>query len=62
MSQAQLEKKVEDYLLNSQALENYYKGPLTAEQLQAEMERMASTPNSPKCCGNFLRPLAMILL
>src|SRR5437667_4741251 len=41
MSQAQLEKKVEDYLLESQAVEDYYKQPLSAEQLQAEMERMA---------------------
>src|SRR5882757_7046231 len=41
MSQAQLEKKVEDYLLNSQVLEDYCKEPLSAEQLQAEMERMA---------------------
>ncbi len=41
MSQAQLEKKVKDYLHNSQALENYWQRPLTAEQLQSEMERMA---------------------
>jgi N-acetylneuraminic acid mutarotase len=41
MSQAQLEKKVADYLRGSQALEDYWKRPITAEQLQAEMERMA---------------------
>ncbi len=41
MSQAELEKKVEDYLRNSQELENQWQGPLTAGQLQAEMERMA---------------------
>jgi len=41
MSQAQIEKKVEDYLLNSQAMEEYYKEPLSAEQLQGEMDRMA---------------------
>src|SRR4029077_11803902 len=41
MSQAQLEKKVEDYLRDSQALEDYWQQPLTAEQLQAEMDRMA---------------------
>ena len=40
MSQAQLEKKVADYLRNSQALD-YWQRPLTAEQLQAEMNRMA---------------------
>src|SRR6184192_2181459 len=32
MSQAQLEKKVEDYLLESQAVEDYYKEPLSAGQ------------------------------
>jgi N-acetylneuraminic acid mutarotase len=41
MSQAQLEKKVADYLRNSQALEGYWQRPITAEQLQAEMDRMA---------------------
>src|SRR5262249_41588675 len=40
MSQAQLEKKVADYLRNSQALEDYWQRPITAEQLQAEMDRM----------------------
>ena len=62
MSQAQLEKKVEDYLRNSQALEDYWQRPITAEQLQAEMERMASTPNSPKCCANSLKRLGTIPL
>ena len=41
MSQAQLEKKVTDYLRKSQALEDYWQRPITAEQLQAEMDRMA---------------------
>ncbi len=41
MSETQLEKKVQDYLRNSQALEHYWQRPLTAEQLQAEMDRMA---------------------
>src|SRR6516164_4321681 len=41
MSQAQLEKKVEDYLRDSQELENQCQGSLTTGQLQAEMERMA---------------------
>ncbi len=48
MSQAQLEKKVEDYLLNSQALEDYYKEPLSAEQLQTEMDRMARHTKQPE--------------
>ncbi|HEY2119536.1 MAG TPA: hypothetical protein VGH37_10165 [Candidatus Acidoferrum sp.] len=41
MPSAQLEKKVEDYLRSSQPLENCWQQPLSAEQLQAEMERMA---------------------
>src|ERR1700704_803109 len=32
MSQAQLEKKVTDYLRNSQALKDYWQRPITAEQ------------------------------
>jgi N-acetylneuraminic acid mutarotase len=40
MSQAQVEHKVADYLRDSQALENYGQ-PITAEQLQAEINRMA---------------------
>jgi hypothetical protein len=47
MSQAQIEKKVEDYLRNSQALEDYWQRPLTPDQLQAEMERIASHTKQP---------------
>src|SRR5262249_27511275 len=42
MSQADIEKKVREYLRNSQALEDYWQRSITADQLQAEMERMAS--------------------
>jgi len=38
MSQAQLENKLADYLRKSQALPDYWQRPVTAEQLQAEME------------------------
>ena len=48
MSQAQLENKVEDYLRNSQALEDYWQTPITAEQLQAEMDRMARHTKQPE--------------
>jgi len=41
MSQAQLENKVTDYLRDSQAMEDYWQQPITGEQLQAEMDRMA---------------------
>src|SRR6516225_6599713 len=47
MSQAQIEKKVEDYLRDSQALEDYWQRPITPDQLQAEMERMASHTKQP---------------
>ena len=48
MSQAQLEKKVTDYLRNSQALEDYWQRPITADQLQAEMDRMAQHTRQPE--------------
>jgi hypothetical protein len=47
MSQAQLEKKVEDYLGKSQALGNQRQRPITAEQLQAEMDRIARNAKQP---------------
>jgi len=47
MSQTQLEKKVADYLRNSQALEDYWQQPITADQLQAEMDRMAKHTKQP---------------
>src|SRR5262249_49347058 len=48
MSQAQLEQKVADYLRQSQALEDYWKRPITPDQLQPEMERMASHTKQPE--------------
>ena len=48
MSQAQLEKKVTDYLRMSQALEDYWQRPITAGQLQAEMNRMAQRTKQPE--------------
>jgi N-acetylneuraminic acid mutarotase len=48
MSQAQLEQKVTDYLRKSQALEDYWQRPITAEQLQAEMDRMAKHTKQPE--------------
>ena len=47
MTQAQLEKKVADYVGKSQALANYWQRPITAEQLQAEMDRMAKHTKQP---------------
>ena len=48
MTQAQLENKVTDYLQKSQALEDYWQQPITAEQLQAEMDRMAQHTRQPE--------------
>jgi N-acetylneuraminic acid mutarotase len=48
MSQAQLEKKVIDYLRQSQALEDYWQRPITTGQLQAEMDRMAHHTKQPE--------------
>src|SRR5512133_3328506 len=48
MSQAQLEKKVADYVRKSQALEDYWQRPITADQLQAEMDRMAQHTKQPE--------------
>ena len=48
ISQAQLENKVADYLRTSQALEDYWQRPTTAEQLQAELDRMAKNTRQPE--------------
>ncbi len=48
MSQATIEKKVQDYLRNSELLEQDWQKPITAEQLQIEMERMASRTKQPE--------------
>ena len=47
MSQAQLEKKVAAYLRDSDVLQHSQDGPITAEKLQAEMDRMASHTREP---------------
>ena len=47
MSQAELENKVAGYLRDSLALENYWQQPITAEQLQSEMDRMARNTKQP---------------
>ena len=57
MSQAQLEKKVEDYLRKSQALEDQWQRPLTAEQLQAAMDRMAKQTRQPEVLHELFEAL-----
>src|SRR5881397_3244667 len=57
MSQAQIEKKVADYLRNSQALEDYWQRPITAEQLQADMDRMAKNTKQPEVLRELFEAL-----
>src|SRR5438876_11341928 len=48
MSAAQIEKKVEDYLRDSQALEAYWQKLIAPGQLQAEMDRVAQNTKQPE--------------
>src|SRR5258706_13163649 len=57
MSQAQLERKVTDYLRKSQALEDYWQRPITAEQLQSEMDRMAIHTKQPEVLRELFEAL-----
>jgi N-acetylneuraminic acid mutarotase len=57
MPSAQMEKKVEDYLSNSEALEDYWQKPISAEQLQAEMERMAKHTKQPEVLRELFEAL-----
>ena len=57
MSQAQLEKKVAEYLRDSEVLEGYWHGPITAEQLQAEMDRMAQHTKEPDVLREIFKAL-----
>src|SRR6516162_11400197 len=57
MSRAQIEKKVADYLQDSQALEDYWERPITAEQLQVEMDRMAQHTKQPAVLGEIFESL-----
>jgi hypothetical protein len=57
MSQAQVEKKVRDYLRNSQALADYWQRPITAQQLQSEMDRMAQNTRQPEVLQELFEAL-----
>jgi N-acetylneuraminic acid mutarotase len=48
ISREEVEKKVSDYLRKSQALADYWQQPITAAQLQAEMDRMAHHTKRPE--------------
>src|SRR4029453_12390513 len=47
MSLVQLKNKVIDYLRKSEALEHYWQRPISADQLQSEMDRMAKYTKQP---------------
>ena len=57
ISQAQLERKVEHYLHDSQVLEDYWQLPITGEQLQAEMDRMAQHTKQPEVLRELFEAL-----
>src|SRR4029450_478438 len=57
MSQAQLENKVRSYLRDSLVLEDYWQQPITAEQLQAEMDRMARDTKQPEVLRELFEAL-----
>ena len=57
MTQAQLEKKVTDYLRKSQTLEDYWQRPITADQLQTEMDRMAQHTRQPEVLRELFQAL-----
>jgi hypothetical protein len=57
MSQAQLENKVADYLRKSDALEEYWQRPIAAEQLQAEIDRMAQHSKQPEVLRELFQAL-----
>ena len=57
MSQAQLQNKVAGYLCDSQILEDYWHRPITAEQLQAEMNRIAQHTKQPEVLREIFEAL-----
>src|SRR5438876_2634167 len=57
MSAQQIERKVEDYLHDSQALQAYWHKPIAPEQLQAEMERMAQNTKQPEVLRELFEAL-----
>jgi N-acetylneuraminic acid mutarotase len=57
MSQAQLENKVAAYLHNSVVLEDCCQHPITAEQLQTEMDRMARSTKQPELLRELFEAL-----
>jgi hypothetical protein len=57
MSRAMLEAKVRDYLKKSAALEEFWRRPITAEDLQAEINRMAENTKDPSTLKELFEAL-----
>ena len=57
VSEAQLERKVEDYLRKSQLVTDQWQSPITASELQAEMERMAQHTKQPEVLRELFEAL-----
>jgi len=57
ISQAQLENKVADYLRDSLALRDHWQKAITAEQLQAEIDRMARDTKQPRVLQELFEAL-----
>ncbi len=57
MPQSEIEAKVVDYLRKSQALEDQWQRPISAEQLQAELDRMAKETKQPAVLRELHRAL-----
>jgi len=62
MSQATIEQKVQDYLRDSELLEQEWQQPITPERLQAEMDRMAQHTRQPEVLRELFAALATIPL
>ena len=57
VSEAQLERKVEDYLRKSQLVTDQWQSPITASEIQAEMERMAAHTKQPEVLRELFEAL-----
>ena len=57
ISRAELETKVKDYLRNSQTVADYGQRAITAEQLQAEVDRMAQNTRQPEVLQELFEAL-----
>jgi len=57
MPQTQVEKKVASYLHDSLVLQDYWQRPITAEQLQTEMERIARDTKQPEVLQELFEAL-----